>query len=778
VKRLEAMPLVPAAAALAVGGGLLAIVAWSLWRARERLALPPLLLLVGVLGLMRAGTFPLPPDHVARLVLPPRVTLEGELIQEPTRFAPDRLRLLIETESIWIGPEQQRARGRVLVTLYGEPPALTVGQRVRGEFGLHRPVGFRNPGSFDYPAHLAREGIHLVGSGRADRVEALTPEEPPWTVKVKRWAMATLRQNLPPTSAALLAGLLLGERSELPEAIHDSFRRAGVYHILAVSGFNVALIASTVFLALTLLRVPRKPVACIASGVLVGYALVVGAQPSVLRATLMGLLLLFAILLDREANLFNSVALAALVILLWRPGDLWEPGFQLSFAATLGILWLTPPATAFLHSRGWPKWLAASAAVSAGAQLAVTPIMLSHFNQLSLIGVAANLVVVPLAGLATNLGLAALLLALVAEESAQFFFQTLWLILLALRAAVRFASAIPGAMVHLPAPHWSATLAFSCLLLLLPGIARSRRFLAIAGTLAVWVLALSLWPWIRPLDGRLRVTFLDVGQGDAAFIELPEGQRVLLDGGPGGERRFDVGQHVVAPFLWNRAVRRLDAVIMSHSDPDHAGGLGAVMRRFRVQEFWENGLWDRGSGDLYWLVERSGIVRRSLRQGEEIRLGAALLSVLNPPASYHQGSPRGGASDENSNSLVLRLDWGGLSLLFTGDLEQEGEHALIASGQPLRHLVLKVAHHGSRFSTTEEFLKAGQPALAVISVGARNPFRHPAPEVLERLERSGAKIYRTDRDGAVLMESDGTTLTITRWASRQTETWRLDSAGP
>ena len=788
-QRLEIAPLVPVTAAFTVGlaaaawarphlfilwpllAGLLLVAAWSLWRRVEALATSLLLLTFALLGVARAGPSALPADHVARLALPAKLRLEGRLTQEPIRFAPDRIRLLIEAEARQNGPERRPVQGRVQITLYGQAPPLTEGQVVRGDFSLSRPLGFRNPGGFDYPGHLAREAIYVVGSGRADRLEPLTPEDPPWTVRIRRWALATLRQNLPATSAHLLAGLLLGERTELPRNVDEAFRRAGVYHILAVSGFNVALLASTVFLALTLLRLPRRVVAASAIVVVTGYALVAGGQPSVVRAAVMGALFLLGVLIEREVNLFNSLALAGLGILLWRPGDLWEPGFQLSFAATLGILWLAPAAMAFLEARGWPKWLAASAAVSAGAQLAVTPIMLSHFNQLSLVGVLANLAVVPLAALATTLGLVALLLAVFAEWLGRLLFESLWLILLALRIASHLAATLPWAMTHLPAPHWSVVAAFYAALALLPGMGRSARARLAAGALIGWVLALSLWPWVRPADGRLRVTFLDVGQGDAIVVELPEGRRLLLDGGPGGERRLDVGERVVAPFLWNRATARLDVVAMSHSDPDHAGGLAAVFRRFRVREFWENGIWGAGSEELQALVERSGAIRRSLRQGERIRLGSVAVTALNPPAGALTGSPRGPASDENNNSLVLRLEWGAASFLFTGDLEQEGEMALLAAGQPLRHLVLKVAHHGSRFSTTEEFLKAAQPLLAVILVGARNPFRHPAPETLDRLRRAGAHIYRTDRDGAILLETDGTTLTVTRWASRQTETW-------
>ena len=317
---------------------------------------------------------------------------------------------------------------------------------------LHRPVGLRNPGGFDYPAQLRREGILLVGSVRGDRVSPLTPDVPPWPVAVKRWAVETIRARLPETSAALLAGLLLGERTALPRETDEGFRRAGVYHLLAVSGFNVALLASSVFATLALVGVPRRGAALAAAVVLIAFALVVGGQPSVLRATVMGLLLLLSVLLERESQVMNALALAALLLLLWDPGDLHDPGFQLSFAATAGIIYLGPPLAERLSTWGWPVWLARSLGVSVGAQLAVTPVMLAFFNQLSLIGVVANLFVVPLAAPATTLGMLALLLSLVSDTLAGLCFNALWLILVTLRAVVWAAAAVPAAMVNLPAP--------------------------------------------------------------------------------------------------------------------------------------------------------------------------------------------------------------------------------------------------------------------------------------------------------------------------------------
>ena len=260
--------------------------------------------------------------------------------------------------------------------------------------------------------------------------------------------------------------------------------------------------------------------------------------------------------------------------------------------------------------------------------------------------------------------------------------------------------------------------------------------------------------------------FLDVGQGDATLIELPDGRRLLVDGGPGGARRFDVGERVLAPFLWNRPVRRLDVVALSHSDADHAGGLAAILRHFTVGEFWENGSWGPAAEETLQALERSRAPRRVLHAGSRLWMGEALVTVLNPDG--------GERTDANDESLVLRLDWRGVSLLLTGDLGWEGEERIRRQAAPLRVTMLKVGHHGSRFSSSAPFLDAARPALAIVSAGARNPFRHPAPEALARLEAAGARVYRTDRDGAVIVETDGARLWVTRWASGIREVFDLD----
>jgi competence protein ComEC len=749
------MPLLPLALAFAVGiaasDWMRGVFVWALWLvalsggalllALGRRGAVAVLLLLGVaaLGALRAMALPLSAADVAALALPRAATVTGRVDGAPVSFAPDRTRLVLEVEQV----DEARRSGRLQVTLYGNPPALTEGQRVRANVRLHRAGGFKNPGGFDYADHLAREGILVVGTARAERLTVVDDPGPPWHVRVRRGAREAIERALPPASAALLAGLLLGERTALPPEIDTAFRRAGVYHLLAVSGFNVALIAGATFALLTLVRTGRRVAAAAAMVVVAGFAAVVGPEPSVLRAVIMATLVLGGLLVDREASVLNSLALAALVILVLRPGDLHDPGFQLSFAATTGIVVAPLP-------RGL---LTGAIGVSLAAELAVLPITLAHFNQLSLIGPLANLGAVPLAGIATIVGLAGAAAACGMTAAGDVFVNATWPVLIALRALVAIAASPPWALVHLPAPAWPAVACYVAALLLALGWWRLRvdypRRARRAGVTALALLAVAVtigaWPLMRPADGRLRVIVLDVGQGDAIVVETPDGRAFLVDAGSGGPMRLDAGERVVAPVLWNRGVLRLAAALTTHDDRDHAGGLAAIRRLFTVREAW--------SAD-------------ELRAAPRVVGGVRLTALAGPPDAQRRS--------RNDNALVLRLDYGLASFLLASDITAATEAGLVSAAAPLAATVLKVAHHGSRGSSTPEFLRAVGPLAAIISVGARNPYGHPSAETLGRLAVAGATIYRTDQDGAVVLETDGRALSITRWASRRTERYCLD----
>jgi competence protein ComEC len=619
---------------------------------------------------------------------------------------------------------------------------------------LGAPLPFRNPGDPE-PAGTPPRTPPILATGRTEAIVPLPPAPRPWWLEIRLWIHARLARELPPVSGALLEGLLIGERRALPPGLVADFRAAGVLHVLAISGFNVGLVAGAAFFVLRLLRLPRRLAAGGVLGALVVFVAVVGSQPSVLRATVMGGLGLVALLCARESPAWNALAGALLGLLALAPESLHDPGLQLSFAATAGLLHLTPAGVAALAPL-LPRPLAAGLAASLAAQLAVVPLAVLHWSQLSLAGVVSNLVVVPLAAALSVLGVAALLLATVSDTLAHLVFQCAWGLLLVLRWTVRAAASLPGAMVPVPAPPAAAVAAALGALVLWP-LARGRRGRVAAAALAAGAIVATAAGYRA--DGRLHVVALDVGQGEAILVRAPDGRALLVDTGPGGPGRLDRGERIVLPVLRRLGVRRLAALAVTHGDPDHAGGLASVLAGIGVDEVWV----PVGSEGAAWQapIDDAGVPRRGLARGDRRTLGPLAVTVLHPARDAEPGGGRGAA---NRGSLALRLEWGEVALVLTGDAETPAEREWLAGDLPLGAALLKVGHHGSRHGTSAAFLDRVAPRLAVISAGARNPFGHPSPATLARLAAAGARIYRTDLDGAVEVESDGRRLTVRRWA--------------
>jgi competence protein ComEC len=749
---------IPGAAAV-----LLALALVAVRRGRLGAASGALLALVLLAGWARPGL----PDPWPALVgpRPGTMRLEGAVSGEPETEGP-RTRVPLLLQAVADAAGRRPARGQLVILVYGPLPPLRLSDRIAlvADVRVARPL--RNPGT---PAPGWREPARgaFVAVARAASLEHLPAAPVPWWLAVRARVHLAVQRHLPPVSGALLEGLLLGERRTLPPTLLADFRAAGVFHVLAISGFNVALVATAALVLLRLVRLPGRSAAVTALLVLVGFAAVVGGQPSVLRATVMAGLVLVGRLLDRESSTWNSLAAALVLLLAWDPDALADPGLQLSFAATAGILHLAGPIAASLAAR-CPRWLATAVAVSAGAQLAVTPLMLAYFGQLSLVGIVANLLVVPLAAALTTMGLLAVVIAPASEVLAHALFQTLWLLLLGLRHIVRGFAAIPGAVLYLPAPPPGALLAAGVALVALP-LARTARQRLAVGALAAVAAGATLWAYVP--DGRLHVVMLDVGQGEAILVRTPDGRSLLVDTGGGGPGRSDRGERVILPVLRRHGISRLTALVLTHGDPDHAGGLRSLLEGVAIDAAWV----PAGSEDAPWQgpIAAAGIPRQSLARGDMLWVGPVLVTALHPPAAG-DGSP---AWRGNDGSLVLRLDWGPTSVVLTGDAGMRTERDLLAHRLPLTATLLKVGHHGSRHGTSSPFVAAVAPRLALVSAGSRNPFGHPHPEVLARLDDVGAAIYRTDADGAVEVISDGVRLVVRRWARPElTEEWLLEAA--
>lgn len=735
--------------------------------------------------------------EVAPLVGTPPRYWRGTLEREPTRRG-DRVEAVFRLqEAVWPGSGQVRpARARVLLRVLdpGEGNLPSAGQRLSVYGWAEWPSPPRNPGEFDYPGWLRAQGVVAILHARGP---AAWREEGPGNLgflsalpsRLRGSFLRLARRHLPPAQAAVLEGMVLGAREDLPPDLEEAFRRSGLAHLLAVSGSNVALVAGTVGAALAWAGALSSRLAALLAIWL--FAATAAGGPSVERAAVMASVLLAARLLGRRSEPLNNLALAVLALTARNPSSWEDLGFWLSVTATAGILglgatlswrlgggWLEADRPGFLA-----KFLRSAGemwAVTLAAQAAVFPVSLLYFPQFSLVAPLSNLLALPLVGVVTVGGVAAALGAALHPALALLFWP-LGILLEILVTLARFFAHLPGAAVPFPVPRWPHLLAYYLLLAWACGWVRwsalppagpwTRPRLLLAALLCAVLAELVLIS--APPRRVLQVAFLSVGQGDATLFYLPGGPALLVDGGPAGER-YDAGEDTIVPFLRRRGIRRLDLLVITHGHADHAGGAAAVLARVPVREVWlgpgtegeyaclrREGMGDPsfpGGGTPIFLAPRAG-TRQRLAPGWEV-------AVLHPHAAFPGAEPPAPTlpadlPGENDLSLVLLVTYGRVRFLLAGDIERAGEEALLArfSG-PVE--VLKVPHHGGAASAGWPLLQALRPRYAVVQVGS-NPFGHPHPATLERLGRAGARVFRTDHQGAVLARTDGRRLYVRPW---------------
>lgn len=660
---------------------------------------------------------------------------EGRVVAHPALVEGDLL-LPVRLDRLRRGREASRVDllVRVAVEWDGDDEPPPIGSRVRLSGRLSRPDVYRNP-----PRRPPGPWRLRVPSPRF--VERIGSPGPMWGLAATLRREAESRLGGLSPGLVLARALVLGERAALPEEWTMALHRWGLSHLLAVSGLHLAAVAGLLYLGVRPL--PRRPRFLLVAVAVAAYLLLVGPRPSVVRAAAMAFVGLAALLGERPPQALNALAAAAILLVVADPAVVGELAFQLSVAATLGILVLAPRLVARWNRL--PRPLRQPLAVSVAAQVAVLPFLLPATAVLHPLAPLANLVAVPWAGLVLALGLLRLVLApavtLRAPLEAALDLAALPLDLLAALPPTGF-ELVPLA---LSAPV--AILLAAALALLAAAAGRWQRVGALVALLAAGLAAAEM-PG-RPPGPELVV--LDVGQGDA--ILLRDRQRAyLVDGG--GWPRGDFAARVLLPALAGLGVRRLDAAILSHPDRDHCGGVAQLLAYLPVAEVWTTpaAVHEECGGRLV----AGGARRRApwpplwkplwrpLWRGRELPRGAWRFTVAHPTA--------GEESAGNDASLVLAVDVGGRRLLLTGDLEASGERAVaahlgVAGAPPIA--VLKVAHHGSRTSTTDAFLDRLRPGLAIVSAGRRNPYGHPAAEVVARLDRRRVPLLRTDRDGQI-----------------------------
>jgi competence protein ComEC len=653
---------------------------------------------------------------------------------------------------------------------------------------LREPLDYRDPGVPGERARLARQGIVLLGSVKsAALTRVVSPggwlSEAAGALRAKvRDATAAAVGAWNPRSGGVVTAILIGDRSGLDAEDERRLQEAGTYHVIAISGGNIALLTALLVGAGRAARLPARGTAAASIGLLAFYGYAAGLAPSVLRATLAGMVYLAARAVDQRGTALNALGVAAAGAAVAAPLTVLDPGFVLSFGATLGIVIAATRVLPVLsRERGtgpirvWGRRLLSGAAAlgvaTICAEIALAPIGARIFGRVSVAGLLLNFLAIPLMSIIQVAGLAAVGLAVLSATAARI---CGWIAHAGTAALVRSASLVdlaPWLVIDIPPPAmWLIACWYAGWAGVLFGRRPAGRRIALATVVSSAVLILRAAPATSafrvppPADGWTRVAFLDVGQGDATVVWPAGALPLLVDAGGVAGSAFDLGRRVTLPAAWAFGVRRLGALVLTHGDPDHIGGAPALLRPLSPREVWDGITVPRHEPlrRLRAAASQLGVDWIEQRAGRSLTAGAAHISVLNPPEpDWERPKVR------NDDSIVLDVRVGDVSFLLTGDITRAVEPNVIRGIAPSPLAIVKAPHHGSAGSSSQAFVDAVRPAAVVFSAGRRNPFGHPAATIVERYRAAGARVFSTADDGAVVVDTDGRTVVIWTWMGRR-----------
>lgn len=740
-------------------------------------------------------------------------SVEGKIYSSPLVLV-DRTYYLLEMESL----NTQPITGTVRVSVYKPHTTFKSGDRVRfNKIRLKIPRNFKNPGRFDYHLYLKSKGIDVTGNiSRPETMERVGRFDLPfWHAgpqQLRSHLVKSLEKLFPGEEGALLKAMVLGMKDSLTTEVRENYIATGLAHLMAVSGLHIGFVAATSYFILWplvfygLFRLnpdsaraghTRKVTAVLCLIPVLFYMIVVGAKVSSLRAGIMVSALLIAILFDRQSSLFNAFLTAGFIILLWKPESILDVGFQLSFMAVGGILLVftllsqinddpvarmgeptwsqklmrgIPPNTFFWENLRLrvEKILIGGTVASLTVTAVTLPVLIYQFNRISMVGIFLNILMVPLASLLIPAVLLMIIVGTISTTLANLFvLPALGITRLFLWVPEVFARSSFSSL-HVPTPPSLWLVFYFSVFLIGLFILRTQALnQEVSGLLkksfVVSILcALVLFSWPRafqfPSD-KLTISVLDVGQGESLLIEFPNGETLIMDGGGFYKNRLDVGGRVVAPFLWNRGIRKIDYMVATHSDNDHIRGLYSLLDLFPVKHFLTLGdnFVGRRLRNLQNQAREKGAKFLRLEMNKPIVVGEVRLIPLHPQPDQ---SPISDRRVDNDLSLVLRLEYRDFSMLFTGDISDKIEEKLAKVPKQIEVDILKGPHHGSRFSNSTTFIRAVSPDTVIFSSGYLNRMRHPHPETLERYQKFGVDIRRTDLHGAVQIITSGNSYKI------------------
>ncbi|MBM9602611.1 DNA internalization-related competence protein ComEC/Rec2 [Desulfopila inferna] len=689
---------------------------------------------------------------------------------EVTRFDVDPI--LIRTAT----SEYQSSHGTIRYAIKERlPSSILPGKTIAVRAKLQEPQRFMTPGSFDYPAYLANQNIYVTGYV-SSLLHVVVVHNSTSFSEALRYFPELLRERinraidagLSGEPAAVYKALLTGDRSAISPSTLELFKNAGVLHILAISGMHMSLLGVflfTIFFWLLrrsewlIFRINTKKTAailCIAP--LLFYALIAGAKAPVLRSFIMSLIVILAICSGKKHSFVPLISCAALFLLILSPGYLFSPSFQLTFSAVMAIAAAVPLIFKIngrikdALTRKWPitavTWVVAAMGISLAATLGTAPLLIYHFNRISLVGVAANLIIEPLICLwSLNIGFIASAVLFIFPMAADFLFDIGGIGISLAVSATSLFKAIPNSSIYLPAP--SILYIYLYYLSFLPFFLKEHypaRYHLPSLLLPAVALLFLAWPpgeVTKSLTKESTIAYLDVGHGSCTFIEMPGGRRLLIDGGAISSPAFNIGERVIAPYIFRRGIGRIDDIVITHPDSDHYNGLIFILRHFKVKTLWLSQKdydaegWNRL---LLTAAEKNVTVKIPLSNTILHQNGDASLTVLT-----NTSTPS--AITSNDNGLVLKYRHGSFSALFPGDISAKMEEHLVTDQLDLKANLLLATHHGSSTSNSELFVDKVRPDVMVVSSGNHGTF--PAPSVLERCRRHHVAVLPIKTAGTV-----------------------------
>ena len=696
------------------------------------------------------------------------ITIEGVISERPS-VAPEGSRLTVQVEHIIRGAQAETVSGSLLLYVSEGDVSLTRGDRIRFISRISVPRRLGLPGEFDYSRYLAFQGIsatcRVASQNEIVLIHAAAAESLQRTIdRIARHLGDSIRHSIPDERvSSILTALLIGDQRRIPRDLADAYTRAGVNHILSISGFHVGIIAAFITLLviwfLTRFEYPalrwnvRRIAVLIAVPAMLIYLFLTGNAPATARSVIMLTVFAVALFAERERDSINTLLFAAFFLVAINPPTLFDVSFQLSFISLWGILVAVPlimKCTATVRSpwlRSMIQFVAASVAASCVTLLPV----LFIFKVASLNGILTNFLIVPL------LGYGAVLTGFIALPFMMLLPSFAPLLLWPTATLVTISNQFIIWCISLPVLTFHGITAYDMLFFLMfmtcMTFVQSRLLLTVSGLLIpICAIALHVYT-ATAADGRLHITMLSVGQAESMLVRLPDGSTLLVDGGGYlHDNGLDFGQRILAPALGALHAGRIDRMIATHNHPDHSGGLPYIIKNFTVGEFWS--VTDVTAEILLELNKRE-VPQRTLAAGDVIKLpGPVFVTVLSPARSV-QTSADSDESSVNEQSLVFRLSYGAFSMIFCADAGFEAEQRMLADRRELKSTVLKVGHHGSRYSTSEGFLEQVHPGLALISAGVGNRFGLPSARTVDLLRSKVIPLYRTDHDGTIELVTDG-----------------------